>query len=71
MHDELDIFFSHGMPARATTNALVMHGTMLLLRREILDAVGSWDERHICEDTELGLRILEQGHRIVYHPEVL
>lgn len=71
MHDELDVFFSHGMPARATTNSLIMHGTMLLLRRDIFNIIWWWDEQHICEDTELGLRILEHGYQIVYHPEVL
>lgn len=66
IHAEYRGFFQIGMVQRNERNALIQHGTMLVLRRNVLEAVGGWDERSITEDTELGLRILEHGHEIVY-----
>ena len=71
MNFEFDSFFRIGMHHRAARNALVQHGTMTLVRREALQAVGGWDADCICEDTELGLRLLRAGGRVVYVDEVL
>jgi hypothetical protein len=38
-----------------------MHGTMCLIRRAALEAVGGWSSDTIVEDTDLGLSILEHG----------
>jgi hypothetical protein len=38
-----------------------MHGTMCLIRRAALEAVGGWSSDTIVEDTDLGLTILEHG----------
>lgn len=54
-------FFHVGMVQRARDDAIVVHGTMVLIRRAALEEVGGWDERHICEDTHLGLTFLERG----------
>ncbi len=34
---------------------------MCLIRREAMDAVGGWSSDTICEDTDLGLSIIEAG----------
>jgi hypothetical protein len=39
---------------------------MTLIRREALDRLGGWAEWCICEDAELGLRLLAHGYRSVY-----
>jgi len=59
-------FFLIGMVTRNERNAIIQHGTMTLIRREVLEAVGSWSEWCITEDAELGLRIFEQGYEAAY-----
>lgn len=71
MNWEYEGFFRLGMHHRHERNALIQHGTMILLRREALEQAGRWDPACVCEDAELGLRFLEQGQRIVYVDEIL
>ncbi|MCU0837719.1 MAG: glycosyltransferase [Rhodospirillales bacterium] len=59
-------FFDIGMVQRNEDNAIIAHGTMLLVRRSALEAVGSWSTDTICEDTELGLRLFEAGYAAQY-----
>jgi exo-beta-1,3-glucanase (GH17 family)/cellulose synthase/poly-beta-1,6-N-acetylglucosamine synthase-like glycosyltransferase len=61
-------FFAIGMVYRNEHNAIIQHGTMTLIRRNVLDP-SRWSEWCICEDAELGLRILAQGYEAVYVPE--
>jgi Glycosyltransferase like family 2 len=61
-------FFAVGMVSRAYRNAIIFAGTMGLMRRSTLNAVGGWDERIITEDAEVSLRILARGDRCVYVP---
>ncbi len=63
---EFEGFFRIGMHHRNERNALIQHGTMTLIRRPMLEEVGGWSEWCICEDTELGLRLLERGYDIRY-----
>jgi cellulose synthase/poly-beta-1,6-N-acetylglucosamine synthase-like glycosyltransferase len=64
--DEYLGFFRIGMVQRNEANAIIEHGTMLVLRRSVLEAVGRWATWCIVEDAELGLRILAAGHRLIY-----
>ena len=57
-------FFDVTMPARAHRNAIIFCGTMGLVRRSELDAIGGWSETCITEDAEASLRILGRGSRI-------
>lgn len=66
---EFEGFFRTGMHHRHERNALIQHGTMTLVRRQSLESVGGWSEWCICEDTELGLRLLEQGMELRYVDE--
>ncbi|WP_462322083.1 glycosyltransferase family 2 protein [Halochromatium sp.] len=61
-------FFHIGMVTRNERNAIIQHGTMTMIRRESLVAVGGWAEWCITEDAELGLRLFEQGHKALYIP---
>ena len=65
MSYELDLFYKQGMIIRNSANAVIMNGTMCLIRRNILDAE-KWCEGFICEDSELGLRIQALGKTISY-----
>jgi hypothetical protein len=47
-------------------NAIIVHGTMCLIRRAALEAAGGWSSDTIVEDTDLGLTILEQGWQVHY-----
>lgn len=63
---EFEGFFRIGMHHRHERNALIQHGTMTLIRRESLQTLGGWSEWCICEDTELGLRLLENNMELRY-----
>ena len=54
-------FFDIGMVQRNEINAIVTHGTMCLMRRSAMDDAGGWSSDTICEDTDLGLSMLERG----------
>jgi hypothetical protein len=54
------------MVQRNEDNAIIQHGTMCLMRRSALEAVGGWSTETIVEDTELGLRLLEAGYLTHY-----
>lgn len=59
-------FFEIGMVHRNERNAIIQHGTMTLVRRDALEALGGWAEWCICEDAELGLRMMEAGYETAY-----
>lgn len=58
-------FFNIGMVIRNNHDAIIQHGTMTLIRRSALDRLG-WAQWCICEDAELGLRMLENGFSTGY-----
>jgi exo-beta-1,3-glucanase (GH17 family)/glycosyltransferase involved in cell wall biosynthesis len=70
MNWETEGFFRIGMHHRAARNAIVQHGTMCLVRADDLRRL-RWNEQGVCEDTELGLRLLREGRRAVYVDQVL
>ena len=61
MNAEYAGFFDIGMVQRNEVNAIVVHGTMCLIRRAALEASGNWPIDTIVEDTDMGLAILEHG----------
>jgi hypothetical protein len=67
-HAEYRGFFHIGMITRNERNAIIQHGTMTMVRRELLERLGGWAEWSITEDAELGLRIFEEGYEATYIP---
>jgi glycosyltransferase involved in cell wall biosynthesis len=70
MNWETEGFFRIGMHHRNARNAIIQHGTMTLVRASALRPL-RWSEACVCEDTELGLRMLQGGWRAVYVDRVL
>jgi len=66
MNGEYAGFFDIGMVQRNEYNAIVVHGTMCLVRRAALEAAGGWSSDTICEDTDMGLTLLELGWQAHY-----
>jgi exo-beta-1,3-glucanase (GH17 family)/cellulose synthase/poly-beta-1,6-N-acetylglucosamine synthase-like glycosyltransferase len=66
MQGEYSGFFDIGMVQRNEKNAIVVHGTMCLMRRSALEAAGNWSSDTICEDTDLGLTMIELGWQVHY-----
>jgi exo-beta-1,3-glucanase (GH17 family)/cellulose synthase/poly-beta-1,6-N-acetylglucosamine synthase-like glycosyltransferase len=62
-------FFFIGMMTRNERNAIIQHGTMTMIRREVLQDLGGWAEWCITEDAELGLRIFEKGYLASYNAQ--
>jgi cellulose synthase/poly-beta-1,6-N-acetylglucosamine synthase-like glycosyltransferase len=68
---EYDGFFRIGMHHRNERNAIIQHGTMTMVRKTALMDTGAWSEWTICEDAELGLRLMREGYDLVYVDEVM
>jgi exo-beta-1,3-glucanase (GH17 family)/cellulose synthase/poly-beta-1,6-N-acetylglucosamine synthase-like glycosyltransferase len=68
---EYDGFFRIGMHHRNERNAIIQHGTMTMVRRTALVDTGAWSEWTICEDAELGLRLMREGLDLVYVDEIM
>ncbi len=66
MNGEYAGFFDIGMVQRNEFNAIIVHGTMCLIRRSALESVAGWSSDTICEDTDLGLTLLEHGWHAHY-----
>ena len=66
MNGEYAGFFDIGMVQRNEYNAIIAHGTMCLIRRAALEQAGGWSSDTICEDTDLGLTLLELGWHAHY-----
>lgn len=64
-HD-YDGFFHIGMVERDKVDAIILHGTMCMVRRSALVGVGGWRSDTITEDAELGLRLHAAGWRSAY-----
>ena len=61
-------FFYIGMIHRNERNAIIQHGTMTQVRRDLLQQIGGWAEWCITEDAELGLRLFQLGYEAAYLP---
>ena len=61
MNGEYAGFFDIGMVQRNEQDAIIVHGTMCLIRRAAMEMAGGWAGDTICEDTDLGLAIIEHG----------
>jgi len=68
---EYDGFFRIGMHHRNERNAIIQHGTMTMVRRSALEGTGGWSEWTICEDAELGLRLMHAGYDLIYVDELM
>ena len=66
MNAEYAGFFDIGMIDRNEENAIVVHGTMVLIRLSSMIEVGGWGTDTIVEDSELGLRLFEAGYQAHY-----
>ncbi len=62
-------FFYIGMITRNERNAIIQHGTMTMIRRQVLDKLHGWAEWCITEDAELGLRVFAAGLDAAYVPQ--
>jgi cellulose synthase/poly-beta-1,6-N-acetylglucosamine synthase-like glycosyltransferase len=43
-------------------------GTNFLIRRSIIEEMGGWDIKALTEDTELSIRLYDNGYHIRFHP---
>jgi exo-beta-1,3-glucanase (GH17 family)/cellulose synthase/poly-beta-1,6-N-acetylglucosamine synthase-like glycosyltransferase len=61
MNAEYAGFFDIGMVQRNEANAIIVHGTMCLIRRAAIEDAGGWSSETIVEDSDIGLALLERG----------
>ncbi len=67
-HTGFAYFFKVGMISRSYRNSIIFAGTMGIVRRGAIEAIGGWDEAVITEDAEASLRMLARGSRGLYVP---
>jgi cellulose synthase/poly-beta-1,6-N-acetylglucosamine synthase-like glycosyltransferase len=65
------VFFDISMAVRNERNAIILGGTMGLIRRSVLQEIGGWDEWCITEDAEASLRILKRGYKGYFYNKTL
>jgi cellulose synthase/poly-beta-1,6-N-acetylglucosamine synthase-like glycosyltransferase len=68
-YEEYRGFFHIGMVERNEHDAIIQHGTMTIVRKDVLKNVGGWAAWCITEDTELGLKLFEAGFSAAYIPQ--
>lgn len=68
---EYEGFFRIGMHHRNERDAIIQHGTMTLIRAAALRRVGGWAQWCICEDAELGLKLMSDGWQTRYIDQVM
>lgn len=66
IHDECVGPYLMSLAQRDRDNAAPLLGAMGIFDRRTVEEVGGWNEDVICEDIELGLRILNHGKRCLY-----
>lgn len=71
MRGEYDHFFEVYMNMANHLNCVLSTGTVSVIRKSALKAVGGWSSNTITEDCELGLRLHQKGYRGVYVPKPL
>ena len=71
MNWEYEGFFRIGMHHRNERNAIIQHGTMTLVRADALRQHGQWSQWCLCEDAELGLRLMQHQWQTVYVDAVM
>lgn len=59
-------YFQTRKPARGEINGIICVGTMAVIRRTAIEAVGVWDEASCTEDAELSVRLLGSRWRGVF-----
>lgn len=59
-------FFKLSMASRNERNSIIFTGTMGLIRKDVLQGVGGWDEWCITEDAEISLKILNLGYESIF-----
>ncbi len=67
-YDAYRYFFASAMPSRNERDSIIFAGTMGMLRRSALEALGGWDEWCITEDAETSLRLLRAGYSGLFLP---
>jgi len=63
---EYRIFFHSTMISLNERDSGITVGTMCLLRKEAFDKAGGWSEWCVTEDSELAIRIHDQGYSSIY-----
>lgn len=55
----------------ALSGVSILPGTNFVIRKQVLDECGGWDEKAMTEDTELSIRIYKRGWKIDFAPEAV
>jgi len=71
MNWEYEGFFRIGMHHRNERDAIIQHGTMTMIRASALRDLCRWSQWCLCEDAELGLRLMQHQLRTVYVDQVM
>ncbi len=57
-------------PVKDMVGTPLLSGSSVVFRKDIMEKVGGWTPNMKAEDMELGLRIIANGYKIVFDPEL-
>jgi cellulose synthase (UDP-forming) len=65
------IFYDHVCPGMSALNTIFMTGTNMLIRKDVLDEIGGFDESTLTEDIRTSLLLHQKGWEGVYVKETV
>jgi len=69
---EIAMLFETYLCGKDALNLFVpLTGSCYFIRKRVLEEVGGWDGKSLCEDIELSAKLVEKGYGLKYVPEVL
>jgi cellulose synthase/poly-beta-1,6-N-acetylglucosamine synthase-like glycosyltransferase len=69
-YEEVGFFAGYASGKEALGLFVDLKGSCQFIRRVVLEEVGGWSERHLSEDLELSVRLMQRGYRVKYASDV-
>lgn len=67
-----ELIYEYSIAGRARLGFFVpLEGTVTFIRKEILEKLGGFNEYSLTEDLDLSLKLVANGHKIVYSPSAV
>ncbi len=57
-------------PAKDAVGTPLLSGSAFVIRRDVMEKVGGWTPNLKAEDMDLGLRIISNGYKLVFDPDL-
>lgn len=69
-YEEFVGFRTYSLGRSALNLFVYLIGSCCFLRKNAVEKLGGWDEKSLCEDLEISVRLTKEGYSIKYVPEI-